>query len=1117
LTKDFVSQVCDAFRKAVEQASGVPSKEGMEREFRRALARHLFDDLLGWEGHSKVAEIIDIAFFDDENFPIIIVETKWGVELTPDIKEKLRKRIEELGSAKYGVFASERDFVVYSYRDYELKDVAKVNVAVAVGVAKGEYGLSDVEMKNLQRLEALKRERLVWLEDPDYFERTHKEVSVAKAEGVKLLTENLKGVVRDLTATLIEFFDSYWKRTEYSGKYLKTAFSDWLKLSMKDEEFKKGGDEQKLKIVEVFCLETAYVLVGRILFIRICEDKGILAQSLSGKRFAEFLKFFEKRGNVYFRAFYDSREEIKKYYSHLHELGFFDWWWMAPDKIGLLTHDDKEVQEDLDADLDYRIKGCLRRLNRFNFAEVDRDILGDVYQGYLPTDERKRLGEFYTPKEVIEYILDAVGYKPENEIRGKKILDPSCGSGSFLVEATQRLMERYKRAGFNFNNPDDAKQIIEGCISSIYGLDIHPFASFIAEMNLLFQLVDLYNTLRQHDKYYELPRLHIYRTDSIAPSEAIELTDFLDNSKRKMLVEETRGADKVKSVKFDYLAGNPPYVRKERIPTEYKKKVLANTYPAVYHGDNDLYVYFIVKGIEWLSDEGKFGYIISRKFTKTRYGLNIRKYISDTCCVEQFVDFGDTETFRDVTNYPCILIMKKESNAQKRATNIVKTIVIKREENPSKLLKQVKDKINEEKYSDESIEVFEVAQKILGAERWKLVPSRTYNLFMKIKSNSQALLREIARVDKGIYTALDEVFVVDESIINENGLEKILLKPTLRGEDVRRYKISPKNLFLIYPKDVNIEEYPNTKKYLEKFRSLLEKRWCVTDPHMGRKWFELEKPRTPELYEPEKIITPDISDRNNFALDREKYYPLATCFVINPRENYKQQIAFLLGLLNSKVSEFYIKQISTYLRGKYYRYIKQYLEQLPIKGLETQDQSTSMQISRNVIKILECTDHIRSINEKMQGFPTSYFENDWNFDKLANLVKVPNLSQASYTISGDRLRTQYFKDLDGKDIFRIILGPTEFLDFYTEEVASYVLEVLKTLNIVTKRELLELKIPTHKYLQNLLKQYQKAKERIVENEKTVEDLDKQIDELVYKLYDISYAERRIIEDYSTKF
>jgi polyhydroxyalkanoate synthesis regulator phasin len=91
------------------------------------------------------------------------------------------------------------------------------------------------------------------------------------------------------------------------------------------------------------------------------------------------------------------------------------------------------------------------------------------------------------------------------------------------------------------------------------------------------------------------------------------------------------------------------------------------------------------------------------------------------------------------------------------------------------------------------------------------------------------------------------------------------------------------------------------------------------------------------------------------------------------------------------------------------------------------------------------------------------------------------------------------------------------LDFYSEDVASYVFEVLKTMNRITKRQLLELKIPAQPYLKNLINQYRKDKEKIVKNDKTIEELEKQIDDLVYKLYDISYTERRIVEDYLKKF
>lgn len=664
--QDFISQVCSAFSKAVESASGV-TLEGREREFRRILTQYLFDELLGWKGYSKIGEIYDIACFDNEDFPIVITETKWNVELTPKIKEKLRGRIEELGSVKYGVFASERDFIVYAYEDYKLREITEINVAEATGVARGEYGLSEKGEKRVLKLELLRRERLVWIEEPKYFEETYKEISTTKEEGIKLLTDNLKTIVSHLTTVLMNFFDSYWKRRDhYSRRYLENTFNDWLRNSMKDEEFKKAvkkGDETKRRrIIEVFCRETAYVLLGRVLFARICEDKEIIETMISGKGIAESLKYYGKRRieNVYLRLFDESREQIKKYYSHLHEFGFFDWWLIEEIKKGTLTYDDGKIQGNLEKDLDYSIKKAFRRLNRFDFTQVNRDILGDVYQGYLPPEERKRLGEFYTPKKVIEYMLDAVGYKPENEIREKKILDPACGSGGFLVEATQRLVERYRRLGLNLKNPDDARQIIKECVNHIYGLDIHPFACFIAEMNLLFQLIDLYDVVRQKDRYYKLSRLNVYRTDSlIPPGEAlIELSGFMDNSRRKMRIEETKGADRIKKMEFGYVVGNPPYVRVDNIPRSYRKRY-TEIFKDLLVGKWDIYIPFIYKGIEWLNKGEKFGYIVSNKFFLLEHGLPLRQYLLEKCLIEQVIDLSGVKVFAESLPAPAIVIMHK--------------------------------------------------------------------------------------------------------------------------------------------------------------------------------------------------------------------------------------------------------------------------------------------------------------------------------------------------------------------------------------------------------------------------------------------------------------------------
>jgi len=1144
LSEDFISEVCNAFKEAYESGSGV-TLEGREREFRRVLARRLFDEVLGWEGHSKIGEIYDITCFDDENFPIIDVETKWGVEPTPEIKEKLRKRIEELGSVKYGVFASERDFIAYEYADYKLREITKINVAEAIGVVKGEYGLSEVAKKRILKLESLKRDRLIHVEDFEYFEKTYKEICVVKGEGVQILTRNLKDIVSDLTLILMDFFDCYWKRKEhYSGKFLENIFGDWLRISTKYEDFKKGHEEERKKIVEVFCRETSYVLVGRLLFIRMVEDKGILEQTLSGKRFAEFLRFYEKRKeNVYLRAFYDSREEIKAYYGHLHELGFFDWWIIEDMKRDTLSYDDGQLQMNLEKDLDYSLKKAFRKFNRFDFTKVNRDILGDVYQGYLPPQERKQLGEFYTPIEIIEYILDSVGYIYENEIRGKTVLDPACGSGSFLVEATQRLVERYKRIGFNLKDPDYAKQVIEGCISSIYGLDLHPFACFIAEMNLLFQLVELYDVVRQKYTRYKLPRINVYRTDSLAPSGGTtELTEFFENSRRKVLVQEMKEGDMVKKIKFDFIVGNPPYVRKERISTDYKEKMLKTIFPKVYHGDNDLYVYFIAKGIEQLKEGGILGYIISSKFSKTRYGQNIRDFILSSSCIKQFLDFGLIDVFKEVANLPVILVLKKESEKKPRVENRLRITIAKKEKGHARdLLKYIREKVKKGTYSDDFVDVFDIPQSSLERHVWKLIPSYVSEVFQKIRDNSDYPLGKVCRVYYCIKTGLNRlgkqgVLVVTREEVDELNLERVLLRPILRGEDVRKFKVDYKGNYLVFPyvkeetdgqfqyKVVDIEEYPNLYHHLSRFKMNLERRSDIRKT--DSKWYELRPCNYYHIFESEKIITPDISKENNFAYDDGKYFCLDSCFVIVLKDECKKELIeesssflkYLLGLLNSKVMEFYFKQTSTFVLGRHYRYKVEYLEPLQVKAITERNRILTDAVTNIVDRILQFNKELDELSQKRAKFPYSYFEEGWRFDKLSNIIKTQNLSKESYAVSSKSLRTDYRqRSLDGSETFRIILATDEFIDLGSEQIASYVFEILGSMGRVTKRELLEMEIPEQQPLKSMLSQYKRDKDQKVKNEKAVEELEKQIDDLVYKLYDISYAERRIVEDYLKKF
>jgi len=1096
LNQDFVSKVCDAFRRAVESASEF-TLEGREREFRQVLARHLLGEALGWEDHYKIGEIYDITCFDEENFPIILIETKW-VETTESMesvrklinktKRRLKERIEELGSVKYGVFASNRDFIVYEYVDFKLEEITKVNVAEAVGVARGAYGLSEEGMKRILKLELLKRERLVWVEEPEYFERTYKEVSVEKGEGVKLLTENLKEIVKDLTTVFMKFFHSYMKRKQhYSGRFLENTFNDWLKISIKEEEFKKGDQSKRKEIIETFCRETAYVLLGRILFTRICEDKGVIESTISGGGMAESLRFYSKRGieNVYLYLFNESRQEIKKYYSHLHELGFFDWWLIEEVKKGTLSYEEGKIQASLENDLNYALRKAFMRLNRFDFEHINRDILGDVYQGYLPPDERKKLGEFYTPKKVIEYILDACGYKPENEIQGKKLLDPACGSGGFLVEATRRLIERYRRIGLDIRNPDDARQIIEECISRIYGLDIHPFACFIAEMNMLFQLIDLYDTAREKYRHYKIPRLNIYRTDSLIPpgETPIELSGFMENSRRKMLIEETRGADRIKRMKFDFVVGNPPYVRVDNLPQSYRDKY-SEIFKDLLVGKWDVYIPFIFKGIEWLDEHGerKFGFIVSNKFFLLEHGLPLRRYLLKNCSIEQIIDLSGIKVFAESLPSPAIVIMQKIGD-DVASEHKIKVDIKTDSDLPDKLKKEIKkmEKITAlEKALDyllNNLNFYEVTQKRFEYDDELLftvsLPDKIMPLIEKIEIGCKTL----GEICNGTITEGD----------TKRKEEKYVIK-------IENYEKLPENEKLVYKK---VLKGVNIKRYIVEWGGFYIKSLS-------------ESPSQPRL------LIKDYSKRLTVACEvDERFRCLRTVYCAYPKEPSLDS-RYLLAILNSTLMHFYyLMHFYTSRPGKgSFRFRTQFLKRLPIKYTESQ---LLKQIIECVGRIISIKKELLKLGHKIAHFPHSYLRNEWSFEKLINKVKSQNLSKSSYKIPESALKAHYFRDLSGKETFRINLARNEYIDFSSEEVATYVYEVLKKVKRLTKHELLELKIPQKPQLKNVLNEYRMDKEQIAKNRKVIEELEKQIDNLVYKLYNVTYAERRIIENYLKKY
>lgn len=359
------------------------------------------------------------------------------------------------------------------------------------------------------------------------------------------------------------------------------GFALWRRLSNREG---RSPDENK----DVFCKESVYVQLNKLLFIRICEDKDLLARKVSDGGIAVWRTFTTYLRDSYRDLIGLAFSDATYLYRHLFTEGVFDWYLAG------------------DGDLNATLNRVLWRLNLYDFSGVDRDILGKLYEKYFPRDIRKALGEFYTHETVVDFILDAVSYTPDRDLRGVTLLDPACGSGTFPVRALGRLLRSLDRLGI------PAEERLRQATTNLTGFDINPFACAIAEMNLVFQLIDDY--ARTGKQAGNLPRIAVFQTDSLVPPGGngtsangngaynLNFGDTLAPGGSALLAERNAVDDR-KAQTYDVIVGNPPYVVTSN--ASYRK-----WYADIVAGGANTYRYFLRAYLPLLKEHGRLGFIV---------------------------------------------------------------------------------------------------------------------------------------------------------------------------------------------------------------------------------------------------------------------------------------------------------------------------------------------------------------------------------------------------------------------------------------------------------------------------------------------------------------------------
>ncbi|OQX25034.1 MAG: restriction endonuclease subunit M [Desulfobacteraceae bacterium IS3] len=696
--------------------------------------------------------------------------------------------------------------------------------------------------------------------------------------------------------------------------------------------------------------------VDRIVFLRICEDRGI-------EKYGR-LAALQKHGDVYKQLFKLFRKADDKYNS-----GLFHF----KKEKGRESFDRLTPELSID---DAVLKDIFRNLyypdSPYEFSVLPADILGQVYEKFLgkvirltpehhaviedKPEVRKAGGVYYTPTYIVNYIVkETVGKLLESKKPGAKggvshlrILDPACGSGSFLIGAYQFLLdwhlEQYvkdhpeklakgkkpvlyhslsnqgDKGGWRLTG-DERKRIL---LSHIYGVDIDSQAVEVTKLSLLLKVLegeDEQSIEKQLALFQEraLPDL----ANNIKCGNSLIGPDFYANQQMTLDEEEIYRVNAfdwnaefpeiMKNGGFDAVIGNPPYFNLNTVDKSIFNYI-AWKYPIIHTGYNDIMYYLMYVGIELLNKNGVLGMITSNYYLGNSYAELLRKYLKKY--IVKLLNFENHKVFKDASIHTSIIFASK-----KPSTDEV-------------IFFNVKEILNRTTHLDieDNLQRISIIREALS-EDWLIADITNTHLLHKLNKVS-TLLGDIAIIEKGSTSGKNDVFSITYEFANKNSFEKELLRKNIKNSDIQRFIYRERNQYLIYvDNNTRIQNFPNILNYLSTHKQELLQR---NEVKLGLyDWYRLERPRRKELFDSsEKLIVPYRAEKNRFAYDNQQFFNDGgdiRAIVLNA--DISISIKYLLGLLNSTLLNWQYGFIGK-PKGKSREYFNKPMAKIPIRTID---------------------------------------------------------------------------------------------------------------------------------------------------------------------------------------
>lgn len=791
-------------------------------------------------------------------------------------------------------------------------------------------------------------------------------------------------------------FDEIWNI--FSKEYVwKGSFDRFIESSKGkkgtaevDDEFLKEIENWREQLAKNIALRNkdisiyelnfaVQITIDRILFLRICEDHGIEKY--------EKLKEITTKNNIF--------KELQKYFQYADEKynsGIFNF---KTDKITSTLILDDDVLKKIINELYYPI-------SPYEFSVIGVEILGNVYEQFLgkvirlttghqakveeKPEVKKAGGIFYTPSYIVKYIVkNTVGKlikgKTPKEIENIRILDPACGSGSFLLGAYSYLLDyhinyylkndpkKFKKDIFQFKEnqwlltSERKKKIL---LNNIYGVDIDSQAVEVTKLSLLLKVLENENkeSVEQQLKLIQeriLPDLdnNIRCGNSLIGPEfyqdiQLTLTDT-DKTRRINIFnwnDSIKGFGQImKEGGFDMVIGNPPYIQIQKLNEFYPEETAfyQKKYETTKDGNVDIYVPFIEKSVSLLKKGGVLGFICPNRFFNSEYGMRLRQHIKNFN-LYHLVNFRHYFVFEKADTYTCLLFLQNKKQQNELTYKEIRSLYKNKDE-------QISYFLNEAKEPEEYFVIDEIEPHFLNQDKWYFMTEEEENIFEKITKNRK--FSDCYELNfQGLITGMDDVYILrliedkgkkckffSKALNKEIELESELTFNIIGDSDIEKYYIGKSDAYIIFPykdgKLMSTEELQKnnlTWEYLNIFKNQLKNR--EKGKFNNKQWYQYSRNQAIDKQTLSKILIPHVVKNTRVAFDDKGKIFIKNVGVngIVIKEGIKEAVAYFLAVLNSKIASFFISKTSIFLSGGFYATNKQFAGEIPIKEMDFSNQ-----------------------------------------------------------------------------------------------------------------------------------------------------------------------------------